>query len=267
MSEKIGDLTGKKFGHLSVISQADPIRSEQKVKDRKGNIVLNPDGTPKIKPGKTVYRAWFCRCDCGKELTVKEDTLTKPRAYLPSCGCVKDVNPDRQGKCSPEETKQWQELYEYVRSEVMGYPSSVSLSSRMVLQLKGMRYGQYIHNKKIKANADYSYAMIKEAFEFCKSQIHKAVVSKSFVDEERKFAYLKKIAESRLNTVYRLSKKREQAQEQAQYVDMSVYENKEWNFHGTGSPLGAADRVRESEERVRQASHMYDEELDIESLW
>ena len=39
---------------------------------------------------------------------------------------------------SKQEKADWDELYEYVRTEVMGYDQNQSLSSEMVLRLKGL---------------------------------------------------------------------------------------------------------------------------------
>lgn len=267
MSEKIGDLTGRKYGHLTVINQADRITSQIPIKDRYGNLVLNPDGSPQTKPGSNTYRAWLCKCDCGNELVMKEQTLTKVRKYMLSCGCVKDLNPEYQSRINSDEQLQWDALYKYVQLEVMRYPENVSLSTNMVMQLKGMRYGQYIRNTKSKAKAKYSFALILEAFEFSKSQIHRALVTKSFVDDEKKFSYIRKIVENRLNIVYTMSRDREHARNLMMHDDFSIHENKEWNYHGTGSPLGAAARVREAEERLQRLIREDEEEFDIDALW
>lgn len=54
------DLTGKRFGKLTVIGQTDEIQ------DR--------------------YRVWRCRCDCGGEIPVNTKRLT--RGTVKDCGCV-----------------------------------------------------------------------------------------------------------------------------------------------------------------------------------
>ena len=58
-SRKKLDLTGQKFGKLTVLAPAENI------KDR---------------------TAWLCRCECGKETVVKTDRLRNGRAV--SCGCA-----------------------------------------------------------------------------------------------------------------------------------------------------------------------------------
>ncbi len=64
MPSKLIDLTGKKFGQLTVI--------------RHHNEII------KTKHGSTVH-SWHCRCDCGKQTIVRGDCLT--RGSTKSCGC------------------------------------------------------------------------------------------------------------------------------------------------------------------------------------
>ena len=60
---KLIDLTGMKFGRLTVIDRAK-------------------DGT---RANGSTYVRWICRCDCGKELIVCGGNLR--RGYSKSCGC------------------------------------------------------------------------------------------------------------------------------------------------------------------------------------
>ena len=57
---KIVDLTGEKFGRLTVIGLDD-------------------------KPGKKTY--WICQCECGNIKSVRSDSLK--RGTIKSCGCLK----------------------------------------------------------------------------------------------------------------------------------------------------------------------------------
>lgn len=56
----MNDLTGQRFGRLTVISEAEP--------------------------GKGRRRRWRCRCDCGGETTTSTSKLT--RGGTRSCGCL-----------------------------------------------------------------------------------------------------------------------------------------------------------------------------------
>lgn len=71
------DLTGQRFGHLTVIEKTG--QTENK------------------------YRLWLCRCDCGKEITVNTKRLKS--GTVTNCGCIprKDA---RKGKIAEDLTGQ-----------------------------------------------------------------------------------------------------------------------------------------------------------------
>lgn len=60
------DLTGKVFGRLRVLREAEPTRSPA---------------------GKSIRR-WHCICTCGKELDVNQNALTATKNGTRSCGCA-----------------------------------------------------------------------------------------------------------------------------------------------------------------------------------
>lgn len=64
MVYKIKDLSGQKFGRLTVIKR-----------------VVYPEG---IRQGKT---HWLCKCDCGKTTVVAAKSLKK--GTTKSCGCLR----------------------------------------------------------------------------------------------------------------------------------------------------------------------------------
>lgn len=63
MGKKLIDLTGQKFGKLTVIKRAE-----------------TPDGK-----NKNTY--WLCKCECGNEKVLQAGNLTSPRGTK-SCGCA-----------------------------------------------------------------------------------------------------------------------------------------------------------------------------------
>lgn len=60
---KLQDLTGQRFGRLTVLSRADDY--------------VSPAGKRTVR--------WLCRCDCGKEVIMLRNTLTQAQ----SCGCIR----------------------------------------------------------------------------------------------------------------------------------------------------------------------------------
>lgn len=62
------DLTGQRFGRLTVVSQ---------------------NATPYISPSGKRTKRWDCICDCGKEITVLQNALTAKKDGTRSCGCAR----------------------------------------------------------------------------------------------------------------------------------------------------------------------------------
>ena len=69
------DLTGKKFGMLTVLSEV----------------------SPHVLPSGDKIRQWLCRCDCGKERIILQSNLTSQRGTR-SCGCITRVYSKRKGQ-------------------------------------------------------------------------------------------------------------------------------------------------------------------------
>lgn len=124
-------------------------------------------------------------------------------------------------KLTEKEKQDWDLLYEYVRSNIMGYDKNQSLSSTMVLRLKGLLTNKFIENNNIKDTANYSYETILNAFKFCSPQIKKVLQTNSFKDESHKFNYVLKIVESNINDVYIRMRNVQKAKEEAKNADIS----------------------------------------------
>lgn len=122
---------------------------------------------------------------------------------------------------SEKEKRDWESLYNYVKSNVMGYDENQALSSTMVLRLKGLLTNKFIENGNIQATANYSYDVILATFKYCKPDIDRVLRTNNFKDEWHKFLYITKIVENNINTVYMKMKRAEKAKEEANSTDMS----------------------------------------------
>ena len=58
------------------------------------------------------------------------------------------------------EKAEWDELYQYVKKEILFYDDSQAMPSNFVLRLRGLTKGKYIDNKNIEDKADYSFKII-----------------------------------------------------------------------------------------------------------
>ena len=145
------DLTGEKFGMLTVVRKAD-------------------------KDGR--YIAWYCDCECGTtDFIVRGSDLKKK--LVKSCGCkdIKDINLEEKRKAkskakknvkhmSEQEKLDWDELYQYVRTNIMGYDQNQALSNSMALRLKGLLTNKFMENNNVENTANYSYNVILNTFKF-----------------------------------------------------------------------------------------------------
>lgn len=125
-------------------------------------------------------------------------------------------------KMSAAEKAEWDELYQYVKKNVLGYDDSQSLSRNMVLRLKGLLTNKFMDNNKIESTANYSYKLVLLTFKFCNPDIQRGLRSIGFKDENHKFNYILKIVESNLNTVYLRLKNAEKAKETTQTLDTAT---------------------------------------------
>ena len=121
-----------------------------------------------------------------------------------------------------EEKNAWDELYTYVRKNIMGYDENQALSSAMVLRLKGLLTNKFMENNNIKSTANYSYETILNTFKYSSLDIQRALRTNNFKDEQHKFNYLLKIVERNINTVYMKMKNTEKAKEEAKNTTIEV---------------------------------------------
>ena len=125
-------------------------------------------------------------------------------------------------KMTEEEKIAWDELYTYVRKNIMGYDDNQALPSTMVLRLKGLLTNKFIENNNIQSTANYSYETILNTFKYSYLDINKALRTNNFKDEMHKFNYLLKIVEKNINTVYMRMKNVEKAKEEAKKMTIEA---------------------------------------------
>lgn len=121
-----------------------------------------------------------------------------------------------------KEKKDWEELYAYVKKNVMRYDEDQALSKTMVLRLKGLLTNKFIENGNIESTANYSYETILNTFKYSSLDINNALRANSFKDESHKFNYILKIVEKNINTVYVKMKNVEKAKEEAKNITIEA---------------------------------------------
>lgn len=126
-------------------------------------------------------------------------------------------------KMTLEEKIEWDELYQFVRTEIMGYDQNQSLSRTMALRLKGLKTSKFAENKNRADMSNYSYKIILATFKYCKPKYERALRTKKFSDEMHKFNYVLSIVESNLNDVYMRMKKAEKQKSAVDNIDPSMF--------------------------------------------
>ena len=131
----------------------------------------------------------------------------------------------RQAKkpMSKQDKVEWDNLYQYVRFNILGYDKNQSLSKKMVLRLRGLSFNKYMDNNNIDDTANYSFAVILNTFKYCSVDIQNAIKTHNFKDEEYKFNY----------TVYIRMKQSEKAKKEIQSADISRVNRYKNNFVAT----------------------------------
>lgn len=125
-------------------------------------------------------------------------------------------------KETAQEKADWEELYYYVKDNIMNYDENQSLSREMVLRLKGLLTNKFMANNNIESTANYSYKTILNTFKFCSLDIHKALRSNNWANEMHRFNYILKIVEKNINTVYLRMKNVEKAKEEAKSATVEM---------------------------------------------
>lgn len=125
-------------------------------------------------------------------------------------------------KLTEKEKQDWDNLYHYVKRNIMGYDENQALSSTMVLRLKGLLTNKFIENGNIADTANYSYETILNTFKYSSLDIQKALRTNNFKDESHKFNYILKIVEKNINTVYKKMKDTEKAKEEAKNITIEA---------------------------------------------
>ncbi len=128
-------------------------------------------------------------------------------------------------KMTREEINDWNELYQFVKVNVMNYDDKQALSKNITLRLKGLLNDKFMANNNIQNNADYSFKVILNTFKFCMPEIKKAVKTKEFKSEMQKFNYILAIVNNKINDVYIRMKKAEKHDKEIENIDISITSN------------------------------------------
>jgi len=118
-----------------------------------------------------------------------------------------------------QDKKEWDDLYAYVKKEILGYNDEQNIPKNIVLKLKGLKHGKHMENNWVKDMANYSFEIILLTFKLNKSVISKALYGKTFKDEYSKMLYICAIVENNINDVYLRVNNARKSQEKTESID------------------------------------------------
>lgn len=137
-------------------------------------------------------------------------------------------------KMTKQELEEWNDLYDYVKKDILKYDEKLALPKNLVLRLKGLQQGKFIANKKTKALGDYSFKIILMTFKINKYEIVNALADKSkFKDESHMINYMMAIIEKKINDTYSRLNRLEQSQIKGETLEITESENKAEYKHKT----------------------------------
>lgn len=131
-------------------------------------------------------------------------------------------------KMTEEDKKDWDELYKYVRKEILGYDDNIKLPQFLVLRLKGLLDGKFCANNNNKQSlAHYTYKEILLTFKINRISIQNSIKqSAKFKDEKHRINYIMAIIENKINDVALRNRELKRADNKINSVDINLNENK-----------------------------------------
>ena len=155
-----------------------------------------------------VFKCWYCKKEIAKDDIQIEKVGKVNRKFHKNNNCYKKFDDIRKQKelekeIRDKENKEWDDLYQYVKKEILGYEECQNLSPFQIRILKQLRNGEYVVRNKQMVNKGYPYKVILFTFKFKKRDILAAIQGKTFNDEKHKFNYIMVIVNNSINDIYK----------------------------------------------------------------
>ena len=141
--------------------------------------------------------------------------------------------------------KEWIELCEYVKKEILQYDDNMKFPTYLALKLQGLKKGQHIANNNIQTAACYDDYTLLCAFKICKRRIidYLEKNESKIKDEKHKINLIMKMIEPEINDVYLRLQRAERAKTKVENVE---YENQN---HDSASYV---KKTKETSDRMKK---------------
>lgn len=123
------------------------------------------------------------------------------------------------------ENQKWDDLYQYIRKEIMNYPMTQPLSKHFVLRLKGLRKGKFIANNKSNSLGEYDFEIILLTFKINKLNILNGMNRTEFNNEQHKINYIMTIIENKINDTVAMLEAKKKTDEKIENLEIVANEN------------------------------------------
>lgn len=182
-------------------------------------------------------KCWHCKCiiDNEEDLVIAKIKNVN-RKFHKGLNCLNEFNHKKELEIKEKEekkkvNKEWIELYEYVKKEILGYSDNMQLSNNARNHLQQLKNGGIIRNKTIISNDGYPYSVILMTFKVKRMDIERALASKTFESENQKFNYIMAIIKNSINDVYlRVLEKERREQMIKDQVEVTVKPSKKVEY-------------------------------------
>ena len=134
---------------------------------------------------------------------------------------------DNKKTMTKKEIKEWDELYQYIKNDILQSDDNKKLPKWFVLRLVGLHEGKFCANKTTKPMANYDYKTILMTFKMNKIDILNGIKDKDkFKDEQHKINYIMVIIENKINDTYDTINRINKAKEKAKTIEITNSDNK-----------------------------------------
>lgn len=142
---------------------------------------------------------------------------------------------ESKNKIKNKDWKDWCELFEYVKGEILQYNKDMKMPKYMILRLKGLNEGKFMANRNQKPNANYPFKTILLTFKMSMAKINAYILKNAnkFTNEQHKFNGIMVIIENEINDVVKILRKTKKSEEKTkntklkhQVSEISKYEKR-----------------------------------------
>lgn len=172
-------------------------------------LLLEDDYIEDVAVRRAQYKEWKLYFDFerkGKKFVVKE---VYPKKKTP----IKNKTFSREMLGG---TEKWDELYEFVRKDVLGLSQNERIARNMVLRLEGLSKGNFMASNKLKPMGYYQYEDILITYKLALTMTRGV----NFKNLEHKFAYITKVVEGKINDIVLARRRQEKINEEIETMNV-----------------------------------------------